>query len=98
MCYTAGVDYRLATENVFNVTISTGSTSLKINIIDDKIQETNETFSIDISLLSTCLPLVLGTSSSTVTIIDNDGTNNNMLSRGHQLFLYLVAILLLKSH
>ena len=79
MCCTAEVDYALSTAKKFNVIISAGSTSssFRINITDDKIQEINETFSINITLLSSCLPLVLGTSSSTVTIIDNDGTNNS---------------------
>ena len=78
--YTAEVDYAMSTELVFNVTISTGSTlsSISVDIINDMIQEDNETFSIAIRLLPSCLSLSLGTSSSTVTIIDNDGTNNNM--------------------
>ena len=65
---------------VFNVTISAGSLSqsFDVDIINDMIQEDNETFNIAIRLLPSCLSLSLGTSSSTVTIIDNDGTNNNM--------------------
>ena len=65
---------------MFNVTISAGSLSLSfdVDIINDMIQEDNETFNIAIRLLPSCLSLSLGTSSSTVTIIDNDGTNNNM--------------------
>ena len=78
--YTAEVDYAMSSELVFNVTISTGSTlsSISVDIINDMIQEDNETFSIAIRLLPSCLLLSLGTSSSTVTIIDNDGTHNNM--------------------
>ena len=65
---------------VFNVTISAGSmsSSFDVDIINDMIQEDNETFNIAIRLLPSCLSLSLGTSSSTVTIIDNDGTNNKM--------------------
>ena len=67
---------------MFNVTISAGSLSqsFDVDIINDMIQEDNETFNIAIRLLpiANCLSLSLGTSSSTVTIIDNDGTNNNM--------------------
>ena len=65
---------------MFNVTISSGSLSqsFDVDIINDMIQEDNETFNIAIRLLPSCLSLSLGTSSSTVTIIDNDGTNNNM--------------------
>ena len=65
---------------MFNVTISGGSLSqsFDVDIINDMIQEANETFNIAIRLLPSCLSLSLGTSSSTVTIIDNDGTNNNM--------------------
>ena len=60
---------------VFNVTISAGSTSssFSIDIINDMIQEDNETFNIAIRLLPSCLSLSLGTSSSTVMIIDDDG-------------------------
>ena len=65
---------------MFNVTISAGllSQSFDVDIINDMIQEDNETFNIAIRLLPSCLSLSLGTSSSTVIIIDNDGTNNNM--------------------
>ena len=78
--YVAGVDYVMSSVLVFNVTISAGSTSssFDVDFIDDRIQEDNETFSIAIRTLPSCLSLSLGTSSSTVTIIDNDGTNNNM--------------------
>ena len=78
--YTAGVDYAISTAQVFNVIIPAGSTSssFRVDIINDMIQEGDETFNIAIRLLPSCLLLSLGTSSSTVTIIDNDGTNNNM--------------------
>ena len=70
----------MSTPLIFNVTISAGSSSesFDVDIIDDMIQEDNETFNIAIRLLPSCLSLSLGTSSSTLTIIDNDGTNNNM--------------------
>ena len=73
--YVAGVDYVISSVLVFNVTISAGSTSssFSIDIINDMIQEDNETFNIVIRLLPSCLSLSLGTSSSTVMIIDNDG-------------------------
>ena len=78
--YTAGVDYAMSTALMFNVTISAGSTSasFNINIFNVMIQENNEMFYIAIRLLPSCLSLSLGTSSSTVTIIDDDGTNNKM--------------------
>ena len=78
--YIAGVDYAMSSVLVFNVTISAGSTSslFDVDVFDDRIQEDNETFSIAIRTLPNCLSLSLGTSSSTVTIIDNDGTNNSM--------------------
>ena len=74
--YVAGVDYNVSSELVFNVTISAGSTSssFSIDIINDMIQEDNETFNITIRLLSSCSSLSLNTSSSTVTIIDDEGT------------------------
>ena len=73
--YVAGVDYAMSSALVFNVTISAGSTlsSFSIDIINDMIQEDNETFNIAIRLLPSCLSLSLGTSSSTVMIIDDDG-------------------------
>ena len=73
--YVAGVDYFMSSVLVFNVTISVGSTSssFSIDIINDMIQEDNETFNITIRLLPSFLSLSLGTSSSTVTIIDDEG-------------------------
>ena len=71
------MDYVAPTTSIFNVTISAGlrSSLFRINITDDIIQEDNETFNITIKLLSNCVALSLGTSSSVVTIIDNDGMN-----------------------
>ena len=71
---TAGMDYNVIA-SVFNVTLSTGaiSSSFNIDIIDDVIHEDNETFTITIRLLPSCLSLSLGTSSSTVNIVDSDG-------------------------
>ena len=73
--YVAGVDYAMSSVLVFNVTISAGSTSssFSIDIINDNIQEDNETFNIAIKLSPRLLSLSLGTSSSTVMIIDDDG-------------------------
>ena len=73
--YVAGVDYAMSTAPVFNLNISAGSTSssFSIDIINDMIQEDNETFNITIRLLPSCLSLSVGTSSSTVMIIDDDG-------------------------
>ena len=72
----AGMDYNV-TASVFNATITAGaiSTSFNIDIIDDVIHEDNETFNITIRLLPTTLQLnaSLCISSSTVTIIDQDG-------------------------
>ena len=59
---------------MFNVTISAGSTSsssFSVDIINDMIQKGIETFNITIKLLPSCLSLSLGTSSSTVTIIES---------------------------
>ena len=63
----------MSTALVFNVTISAGSQSstFSVDIINDMIQEDNETFNITIRSFPSYL-------SATVTIIDNDGTNNNM--------------------
>ena len=70
----------MSTALMFTETISAGSTSssFDVDIFNDMIQEDNETFNIAIRLLPSCLSLSLDTSSSTVTIIDNDGTDNKM--------------------
>ena len=72
--YTGGMDYTV-TASVFNVTISAGATSssFNIDINDDITHEDNETFNVAIRLLPSCLSLSLNVSSSTVTIIDDDG-------------------------
>ena len=65
----------MSTALVFNVTITAGSTSSSFSEdLNDMIQEGNETLNVTIGLLPSCLSLSLGTSSSTVTIIDNDGS------------------------
>ena len=59
---------------MFNVTISAGSTSssFSIDIVNDMIQERNETFDIAIKLFTSCLSISLGNSSARVMIIDDD--------------------------
>ena len=73
----------MSTALAFNVTNTSGSTSSSfgIDIINDMIQEDNETFHIAIRLLTSCLSLSLGTSSSTVMIIDDDGIYSKKCSR-----------------
>ena len=87
--YVAGVDYAMSTALVFNVTISAGSTSssFSIDIINDMIQEDNETFNITTRLLPSCLSLSLGTSSSTVMIIDDEGIYSNI-----SVLVYIIVI------
>ena len=65
----------MSTALVSNVTITAGSltSSFDVDINNDMIQEDNETFNIAIRLLPSCLSLSLGTSSSTVTITDDEG-------------------------
>ena len=74
--YTAGEDYTSLTSQV-SIPAGSKSSSFSINITDDLIQEDNETFNIKIKLLSNCLSVLVGISSSTVMIIDNDGNNND---------------------
>ena len=85
--HTAGEDYTSLTSHV---SISAGSTSssFSIDITNDLIQEDNETFNIEIKLLPNCVSLLLGISSSTVTIIDNDGNYNH-----HLFFTYHSTVL-----
>ena len=62
--------------SVFNVTISAGtiSSSFDVEIINDVTHESNETIVVSMSLMSSALPLSVNVSSSTIRIIDNDGT------------------------
>ena len=87
----------MSTALVFNITISAGLTlsSFSIDIINDMIQEDNETFSIAIRLLPSCLSLSLGTSSSTVMIIDDDGTYINKCSSIHSCYYYYSIVALI---
>lgn len=49
--------------------------SLSIEVIDDAVQEQNETFVITVQIQPSCLPLVInGNNNSTITIIDNEGS------------------------
>ena len=70
--YTAGKDYTSLTSQV-SIYAGSKTSSFSIGITDDLIQEDNETFNIEIKLLPNCFSSLLGISSSTVTIIDNDG-------------------------
>ena len=62
--------------SVFNVTISAGtiSSSFDVEIINDVTHESNETIVVSMSLMSSALLLSVNVSSSTIRIIDNDGT------------------------
>ena len=86
----------MTTALVFNVTISAGSTSssFSVDIINDMIQEDNETFNITIRLLPTCLSLTLGTSSSTVAITDNDGNSNNMYISNVVIVIVIIEVVI----
>ena len=89
------VDYAMSTALVFDVTISAGSTlsSFSIDIINDMIQERNETFNIAIILLPNCLSLIsLGNSSSTVMIIDDDG----MIVLMYATYVHFVVVIVAK--
>ena len=60
------------------VTIPSGqvSVSFSVNIIDDSVQEENETFSLTVDLQSSCLPVTInGDHSYTITIIDDEGND-----------------------
>lgn len=59
-----------------SVNIISGSTDelMNIKIIDDNLQEYNETFNVTMQLQSSCLPIALtGEKHLTVTIIDDEG-------------------------
>ena len=89
------MDYNV-TALVFNVTITAGaiSSSFNIDIIDDVTHEDIETFIIAMRLLPSCLSLSLGTSSSMISIVDNDGTYVTNHTIVHQMFRLLFAMFL----
>jgi len=77
----AGSDYGqtgVSSPLTSTVTIPSGqvSVSFSVNIIDDTVQEENETFSLTIDLQSSCLPVTInGDHSFTITIIDDEGND-----------------------
>jgi len=60
---------------VFNVTISSGTTSssFDLDVIDNTVQDGNKNFSITMRLISTCLPITIKSDTSNVTVIDDEG-------------------------
>ena len=47
-----------------------------MNVVNDSIQEENETFSLTVDLQSSCLPVTINDDHSfTITIIDDEGNN-----------------------
>ena len=61
----------------FNIVLLRGeiSVSFDLAIIDDNLQEENETFSMSVTLDSGCLPITInGDSITIITIVDNEGT------------------------
>ena len=73
---TAGVDYdRSGAPLLFNVTISSGmkSSSFDVDIINNTIQDGDKMFSITIRLIPTCLPIIIKSDTTSVTIIDDEG-------------------------
>ena len=64
---------------MYNVTITAGmtSSSFDVDIIDNIRQDGDKTFNISIRLLSTCLPVTIGSDTTTVTIIDDEGVKFN---------------------
>ena len=61
------------------MTITAGmtSSSFDVDIIDNKLQEDDKMFTITIGLISTCLPMTIKSNTTTVTIIDNEGTTHS---------------------
>jgi len=61
-----------------SVTIPSGGlfVSYSVDIIDDTVQEENETFSLTVDLQPSCLPVnINGDQSFTITIIDDEGND-----------------------
>jgi len=79
---TAGLDYVQTEVEKYSLqsslTISSGEIfgSFNVKIIDDTIQEQNETFHVTVQLQHSCLPLSINgkdSESFEITIIDNEG-------------------------
>jgi len=67
------------------------SVSFSVNIIDDAIQEENETFSFVVNLQSGCLPVTIkGDDSFTITIIDDE---SNDIPTVCQWFLCVISLI-----
>ena len=60
---------------MYNVIITAGMTlsSFDVDIIDNMIPEEDKMFTITIRLISTCLPVIIDSDITTVTVIDDDG-------------------------
>ena len=61
---------------MYNVTITAGmtSSSFDVDIIDNMIQDGDKTFNISFRLISTCLPVTIGSNTTSIAIIDDEGT------------------------
>ena len=62
------------------MTITAGmtSSSFDVDIIDNMIQDGDKMFTINIRLISTCLPVTINSTTATVTITDDEGTVNKV--------------------
>jgi len=72
----AGVDYDRSGGPTFNVTIpqKMTSSSFYVNIINNTEQDGNKMFLMSIKLIPTCLPITIKSDTSSVTIIDDEGS------------------------
>ena len=62
------------------MTITAGmtSSSFDVDIIDNMIQDGDKMFTINIRLISTCLPVTINSTTAAVTIIDDESTVNKV--------------------
>ena len=76
------------------MTITAGmtSSSFDVDIIDNMIQDGDKMFTITIRLMSTCLPVIINSDTTTVTIIDDEGT---VYADICQLYIVTVAFLII---
>ena len=60
---------------MYNVTITAGmtSSSFDVDIIDNMIQDGDKMLTITIRLIPTCLPVAINSTTTTVTITDDEG-------------------------
>ena len=72
------------------MTITAGmtSSSFDVDIINNTIQDGDKMFTITIRLMSICLSIIINSDTTTVTVIDDDGTAVSLYMHAVMYFCY----------